>query len=69
MEFIRKHLSALLICAFEIIIGILLLINPLGFTQGIFIAMSVWVFTGISLIVEDIFDAVTMWFTTDHLKA
>lgn len=179
MEFIKKHLSTLLVCAFEIIIGILLLINPLGFTQGIFIAigilalvlgirsiiryfkaapedaahtadlfigltaiafgcfctirqnwiiaafpvlavfygvaqilggfqkiqltvdalrlksnmwyffaisaalslllgaiiignpamaiMSVWVFTGISLIVEGIFDAVTMWFTTDHL--
>ena len=41
MKEIKKHIKGILFCLFELAVGILLLINPLGFTTGIVIAAGV----------------------------
>ena len=41
MNLIKKHLPTLSLCAAEIIIGILLLCNPVGFTRGIIIVAGI----------------------------
>ena len=41
MKAIKKHLKGILFCLFELAVGILLLIDPLGFTTGIVIAAGV----------------------------
>lgn len=38
MKFLKKNIGSILICLLEILAGILLLINPAGFTAGIIIA-------------------------------
>ena len=43
MEFIKSHLAGLLMAALEVIVGILLMVNPVGFTAGIIIAIGVFV--------------------------
>jgi len=35
MKTLKSNLNGILLCLFEIVIGILLLINPIGFTEGI----------------------------------
>jgi len=43
----------------EVIIGILLLVNPIGFTSGIIIAFGIVLMVmGISLIMEAVFDMI-----------
>ena len=37
---INRHTCTLLTCAVELVIGILLLINPVGFTTGIIIVLG-----------------------------
>lgn len=46
MSFLKKNGGTLVICLFEILIGILLLINPAGFTAGIIIAVGFFLTVG-----------------------
>ncbi len=41
MRVLAEYLNGIIICLFELIIGILLLINPIGFTSGIIIAAGI----------------------------
>ena len=41
MKEMKKHLNGILLCLFELAVGILLLIDPLGFTTGIVVAAGV----------------------------
>lgn len=41
MKNIKKHLNGILLCLFELIVGILLLIDPMGFTTGIIVAAGI----------------------------
>lgn len=41
MKTIKKHLKGILFCLFELAVGVLLLIDPLGFTTGIVVAAGV----------------------------
>lgn len=41
MEFLKKHTNSILLCLFEILVGILLLVNPVRFTSGIITAFGV----------------------------
>lgn len=49
MKAIQKNNSEIIFCLFEIIVGILLLINPIGFATGIIMAAGV-VFTAIGVL-------------------
>lgn len=49
MNFLKRNIKKILICLLEILIGILLLINPESFTTGIVIAL------GVVLVLEGIF--------------
>lgn len=41
MKSIRENAGVLILCIAELLVGILLLINPVGFTAGIVIAVGV----------------------------
>ena len=41
MKKIKKHLNGILLCLFELVVGVLLLVDPLGFTTGIVVAAGV----------------------------
>lgn len=41
MKTLKNNKGKLIICVFEIIVGVLLLINPIGFTKGIIIATGI----------------------------
>ena len=41
MKKIKKHLAGILLCLFELIVGILVLVDPMGFTTAIIIAAGV----------------------------
>ena len=41
MKTLRENFNGIVICLFELVIGILLLINPIGFTSGIIIAAGI----------------------------
>lgn len=41
MRFLKQNLGGILLCVFEILVGVLLLINPVAFTSGIIIAFGV----------------------------
>lgn len=41
METIKKHLTGILLCLFELIVGILVLVDPMGFTTVIIVAAGV----------------------------
>lgn len=41
MKLLRENISVLMMCLVELVIGILLLINPVGFTSGIIIAVGI----------------------------
>ena len=41
MKQLREHMGSALACVCELVVGILLLINPIGFTSGIIIAAGV----------------------------
>ncbi len=52
MKAIRQNGNAIIMCIVEIVVGILLLINPVGFTAGIIIAV------GVALMVDGILNVV-----------
>ncbi len=52
MKVIRQNGNAIIMCVIEIVVGILLLINPVGFTAGIIIMV------GIALMVDGILNVV-----------
>lgn len=41
METIKKHLTGILLCLFELIVGILVLVDPMGFTTVIIVAAGI----------------------------
>lgn len=41
MKFLKQHTNHIILCLFEALVGILLLINPIGFTSGIITAGGV----------------------------
>jgi len=41
MKKIKKHLTGILLCLFEMAVGVLVLIDPLGFTTGIIVAAGI----------------------------
>ena len=41
MKFLKRNANVILICLFEVLIGILLLVDPIGFTSAIIIAFGV----------------------------
>lgn len=49
MKFLKRNLSVIIVCVLEILIGVLLLVNPKSFTAGIIMAV------GIALVVRGIF--------------
>lgn len=62
MKFLKHNLNGIILCLFEAMVGILLLINPIGFTSGIIIvAGTVFVITGLISIIG--------YFKADALKA
>lgn len=60
--FVKKNMSNLLLCLGELVVGVLLLINPQGFTAGILIAL------GIALAVLGVF-SVVRYFRSDPVLA
>ncbi|MBE6958691.1 MAG: hypothetical protein E7447_06040 [Ruminococcaceae bacterium] len=56
---LKRNLSSMAMSLVEVIIGILLLVNPIGFTSGIIIAFGIVLMVmGISLIMEAVFDMI-----------
>lgn len=41
MKQLKKHLTGILLCLFEMIVGVLVLIDPMGFTTGIIVAAGI----------------------------
>lgn len=41
MKKIKEHLPTLILCAIELVVGVLLLVNPLQFTEGIIRALGI----------------------------
>lgn len=41
MKSLKNNLSSLVLCLFEVVVGILLFINPIGFTKGIITAAGI----------------------------
>lgn len=41
MNIIKENISGIIMCLFELLAGILLLINPVGFTSGIIITLGI----------------------------
>lgn len=62
MEKLKENLNAMIVCCFELVIGILLLIEPVKFTSGIIIA------TGVILCVIGFIQCIK-YFRTDARKA
>ena len=53
MQMLKRNISSAAVCIFEAVVGVLLLINPVGFTSGIIIACGIaMMFTGIISIVK-----------------
>jgi len=53
MKNFKIHFSGVVLCLFEIVVGILLLINPEGFTSGIIIgAGAVMMIIGLASIIK-----------------
>ncbi|MCC8042889.1 MAG: DUF308 domain-containing protein [Oscillospiraceae bacterium] len=42
MKFLKENITNLVICLCEIVIGIVLIVNPVGFTSGVIIAMGIF---------------------------
>ncbi len=62
MKFIKTNMIGILICLFEIAVGVLLMVNPVGFTSGII------VIAGIVLIVAGVI-SIIKYFRSDAVKA
>lgn len=62
MQFFKKHLTGIILCLFEILVGILLLINPAKFTVAI-----VMIFGAVLIVVGVI--CVVNYFRTDAVRA
>lgn len=62
MKFLKRNLNVIILCLLEALVGILLLVDPVGFTTGIIIA------AGISLAVAGLVCTVS-YFRTDAMEA
>ena len=56
----NKRINALVLCLGELIIGILLLVKPVGFTSGIIIAI------GVALMMRGVMDVVSYFKAKSH---
>lgn len=62
MKTIKENVSGILVCMFELVVGILLLISPINFTSGIIVA------AGVGLLVLGL-GSVIKYFRTDPVEA
>ncbi len=62
MTFVKRHSSSIILSLFEILVGILLLINPIQFTSGIIIAF------GVVLVIVGLISIIS-YFREDPLEA
>lgn len=62
MKSLKKHFGSLIMCLFELIVGVLLLVDPIGFTSGIVKAF------GIVLVIVG-FGSVLKYFRMDPVDA
>ncbi len=62
MKFLKRNANVILICLFEVLIGILLLVDPIGFTSAIIIAF------GVALLIAGLV-ATIGYFRTDAVEA
>ncbi len=62
MKFLKRNMNVILVCLLEILIGILLLVNPVGFTSGIIIVL------GVALVVGGVFSIIG-YFRDDPVQA
>ncbi len=46
MKTLKEHANAIILCIIEVVVGILLLVDPVGFTAGIIIAVGVALMVG-----------------------
>lgn len=63
MKTLKLNLSSILLSVFELVVGILLLVDPLGFTTGIVIAF------GIALVVVGLISVIKYFRTSPELAA
>ncbi len=62
MQFLKRNFNIILVCLLEVLVGILLLVNPVAFTSGIIIAVGVMLLiAGIAAVIE--------YFRTDPVEA
>ena len=53
MKKLKKHLTGILLCLFELAVGVLVLIDPMGFTTGIIIAAGIGlVLVGLACVIK-----------------
>lgn len=62
MNFLKRNKTIILLCLFEVLIGILLLVDPIGFTSAIIVAI------GVALAVAGLI-CVISYFRTDAVEA
>lgn len=62
MKTIKENVSGIIVCLFELVVGILLLISPISFTSGIIMA------AGVVLLILGL-GSVMKYFRTDPVKA
>lgn len=62
MNFLKSNFNVILVCLLEVLVGILLLVNPIGFTSAIIIVF------GAALLVEGVFSIIE-YFRTDPKEA
>ncbi len=62
MDFLKRNASTIIVCVFEVLVGILLLIDPATFTSGIIIAV------GVGLVIAGVIEIVD-YFRTSAVEA
>ena len=62
MKFLKRNANVILLCLFEALIGVLLVVDPIGFTSGIIIAF------GIALLIAGLICTIG-YFRTDPVEA
>ena len=59
MNFLTEHINSIALCLIELIVGILLLINPASFTSGIILIAGIVIM--VLGLVEGILDIITLF--------
>ena len=62
MKFLKRNANVILLCLFEALIGVLLVVDPIGFTSGIIIAF------GVAMLIAGLICTIA-YFRTDAVEA